>query len=258
MLNYRDSSILFMLVFLGMMGYDYLYGLSAWYYFIAVFLFSVAIFLGSYFIQSGFFLKAYCGGDENKAQITITFDDGPHENTSLILDVLKKNNVTAAFFCIGKNVAGKENIISRVAGEGHIVSNHSFSHHNLFDFFSVKKLKIDVAKTDALILESTGKKNFLFRPPFGVTTPNIAQMVKEMDYKVIGWNLRSYDTTIKDHGRLMNRIIQRIKNGSVILLHDTTPGIEIVLQKILDYAREKDLKVVSLEEMFQINAYEQA
>ena len=256
MLNFRDSSIVFILIMLGLMAYDYMYHISVWYYFIAFILFSLTIFFGSYFIQSGFFLKAYCNGDDNEGQIAITFDDGPHENTILILDVLKKNNATAAFFCIGKNIAGKENIVKRINDEGHIVSNHSFSHHNLFDFFFVKKLKQDVSKTDELILQSTGKRNKLFRPPFGVTTPNIAQMVKEMDYKVIGWNLRSYDTTIKDHGKLMNRILKGIKNGSLILLHDTTPGIDIVLQKVLDRARERNLKVVSIEEMFQINAYE--
>ena len=256
MLNFRNSSILFMLVFPGLMGYDYLYDLSAWSYIVPIFLFSLSIFFGSYFIQSGFFLKAYCGGDEKKGHIAITFDDGPHENTPLILNVLKKNNATAAFFCIGKNITGRENIIKRISGEGHVISNHSFSHHNLFDFFSLKKLKQDVSKTDELIFQFTGKRNKLFRPPFGVTTPNIAQMVRELDYKVIGWNLRSYDTTIKDKDRLINRILNGIKNGSVILLHDTTPGIEIILQKILDHAREKNLKVVGVEEMFQINAYE--
>lgn len=256
MLNFRNTSIVFILIIFGLMAYDSMYDLSAWYYFIAVFLFSLTIFFGSYFIQSGFFLKAYCAGDDNKGQIAITFDDGPHENTPIILDVLKKNNATASFFCIGNNITGRENIISRISGEGHVISNHSFSHHNLFDFFSVKKLRQDVSKTDDLIFQCTGKRNKLFRPPFGVTTPNIAQMVREMDYKVIGWNLRSYDTTIKDHGRLLKRILNGIKNGSVILLHDTTPGIEIVLQKILDHARKENLKVVSIEEMFQISAYE--
>ncbi len=258
MLTYRDTSVVFILVFLGLMSYDYAHDLSVWYYITTVLLFGLAIFLGSYFIQSGFFLKAHCDGEKRKNQIAITFDDGPHENTSMILDVLKRNNATATFFCIGKNIEGREDTIRRIAEEGHIVSNHSYSHHNFFDFFAIKKLKQDVVKTDDLILKITGKRNKLFRPPFGVTTPNIAQMVKEMDYSVIGWNLRSYDTSIKDHERLLKRILTRIENGSVILLHDTTPGIEIVLQKVLDHAREKNLKVVSIEELFQINAYETA
>ncbi len=256
MLKYRDASIGFMVIMLGMMGYDYLHGISYWYYIALVFMFSLVIFLGSYFIQSGFFLKAFCEGDKNKNQIAITFDDGPHANTPVILDVLKKNGSTAAFFCIGKRIAGNEEIIKRISSEGHIVSNHSFSHNNLIDFFPLKKLKDDVSKTDQLIFDITGKKNYLFRPPFGVTTPAISQMAADMKYKVMGWNLRSYDTTIKDKDKLLQRILTRIKNGSVILLHDTTPGIADLLQKILDHAKEKNMNIVSLEEMFQIKAHE--
>ncbi len=256
MLNFRNTRIIFVIAILSLIGYDFNHDVSVWGYIAIVVVYSFVLFLGSYFIQSGFFLKAFCSGSNSKNQIAITFDDGPHENTNSILDALKEYKATGNFFCIGKNFQGKEAIVKRIADEDHVVSNHSFSHNNFFDFFSVKKLDEDVSKTDELIFQITGKKNKLFRPPFGVATPNIARMMKAKKYSVIGWSVRSYDTTIKDHDKLMNRIFSRIKNGSVILLHDTTPGIEIVVRKILEYARDRNFKVVSIEEMFKIKAYE--
>jgi len=258
MLTFRNTAIVYIFLVLGLMGYDYQHELSVWYYLLSFLAVSLVVSWGCYFIQSGFFLKAYCGGDESKNQVALTFDDGPCDQTHVVLDTLKRHGVKAAFFCIGKNIPGRENILKRMAEEGHIVGNHSWSHSNVIDFYPFNKLMSDVSKTDDIIFDVIRKKNRLFRPPYGVTTPIIARLVKAKKYAVIGWNVRSYDTSIKSRDRLLKRIFTQMKNGSVILLHDTTPGIEIVLEKVLERARDKNLKVVSIEELFGIKAYEPA
>jgi peptidoglycan-N-acetylglucosamine deacetylase len=258
MLTFHNTVIAFIGVMLILVGYDYTHELSAMFYAVPAIAVVLAVSWGCYFIQSGFFLKAKCSGDRTKNEIALTFDDGPHEKTPVILDVLKRNNAKAAFFCIGKNIAGNENVLQRIVAEGHLVGNHSYSHSNLIDLFPLNMVLEDVAKADDLILRATGKKSRLFRPPYGVTTPVIAKVVRERKYETIGWDVRSYDTSIKSRDRLMKRIFRLVKNGSVILLHDSTPGIEIVLERVLEYAREKNLKIVSIEEMFRIKAYESA
>jgi peptidoglycan/xylan/chitin deacetylase (PgdA/CDA1 family) len=256
MLTFRNTAICYILLNAGLLIYDYQHPLSAWFYIVPFLIVSLIVAWGCYFIQSGFFLKAYCDGDVHENKIALTFDDGPHEATPVILDLLKQFNAKAAFFCIGKNIPGKEHIVRRIAEEGHVVGNHSFSHSNMIDFFPIDKLTKDVSKTDDLIYKTIGKRSRLFRPPYGVTTPVIARLVKKKKYDTIGWNVRSYDTSIKDKDRLMKRIFTQTKNGSVILLHDSTPGIEIVLQKILEHTRQKNLRVVGIEELFKIKAYE--
>ncbi|CAN5386257.1 polysaccharide deacetylase family protein [soil metagenome] len=258
MLNFRNILIVFVLVMLGLFAYDFGHQLSTRIYLMPILLLSIFIGWGCYFIQSGFFLKTFFVGPENKNEIAITFDDGPHENTPAVLNVLDRFKTKAAFFCIGKNIEGRESILKSVSESGHLIGNHSYSHSNIFDFFSVKRLVEDVSKSDELIYKITGKRNKLFRPPFGVTTPNIATMVSRRNYSVIGWSIRSYDTMIKSHDKLLERIFTRMKNGSVILLHDSTPNIEIVLEKVLEKAQQMNLKVVSIEEMFKIQAYETA
>jgi len=256
MLTFRNASVVFILVIVGLIIYDYQHDLSVWGYVITFFTGSLLIAWGCYFIQSGFFVKAFYKGDTDKNEISITFDDGPHENTPVLLDILARHQLKAAFFCIGKNIPGRENIIQRITGEGHVVGNHSYSHNNMIDLWPLNKLMADVSMADDEIQKATGKKCKLFRPPYGVTTPIIAAMVKRKKYSVIGWNVRSYDTTIKNKERLMKRIFRLMKNGSVILLHDTTPGIDIVLENIIAQAKNMNLKIVGIEKLLGIKAYE--
>jgi len=256
MLTFRNSLAVFILVIAGLIVYDYSHDLSVWAYVIPFLAGGVLVAWGCYFIQSDFFLKAFYSGDPHKNEISITFDDGPHENTPVLLDILARHQVKAAFFCIGKNISGRENIVRRISEEGHVIGNHSYSHNNMIDLWPLNKLLADVTMAENEIQRTTGKKCKLFRPPYGVTTPLIAEMVKKKKYSVIGWDVRSYDTTIKDKERLMKRIFRLMKNGSVILLHDTTPGIDIVLENVIAQAKNMNLKIVGIEKLLGIKAYE--
>lgn len=252
MLKFHLTRILFAAALLGLLYYDYGHDVPFACYVILVLAYSLVLFAGSYFIRLNFFLKARNSCPENGG-IAVTFDDGPHANTGKILEVLQKYDSPAAFFLIGKNIPGNEDLVRKMARSGHLLSNHSWSHSNWFDFFSVRKLVDDVTRTDDLIEKLTGVKNRLFRPPFGVTTPNIARMVKKKGYRVIGWNLRSLDTTIRDKDKLLNRIFTRMKPGSVILLHDTTPGIDQIVERLLLHAQERKMKVVRVDELVGLN-----
>ena len=256
MLTFRNTLIAFILVMTGLIIYDYKNELSVWAYVITFLAASLLVAWGCYFIQSGFFVKALCDGDPAKNEIAITFDDGPHENTPLLLDILARNQVKAAFFCIGKNISGRENLLKRITNEGHVIGNHSYSHSNMIDLWPLNKLVADVTQAENEIQKATGKKCRLFRPPYGVTTPLIARLVKKKNLTVIGWNVRSYDTSIKNQDRLLKRIFGLMKNGSVILLHDSTPGIDIVLEKVLGQAKIMNLTVVGIDKLLGIKAYE--
>jgi peptidoglycan/xylan/chitin deacetylase (PgdA/CDA1 family) len=256
MLTFRNSLIVFICVMAGLIIYDYNHELSFWAYFITFLAGSLLVGWGCYFIQSQFFVKAYYKGSSTANEIAITFDDSPHENTPMLLDILAKHNIKAAFFCIGKNISGREHILKRISGEGHVVGNHSYSHDNLIDLWPLKKLNADVSLAENSIEKTIGKRCKLFRPPYGVTTPLIARMVKKNNYTVVGWSVRSYDTSIKDKVKLMNRIFRLMKNGSVILLHDSTPGIDIVLENVIGQAKKMNLNIVGIEKLLGIKAYE--
>jgi peptidoglycan/xylan/chitin deacetylase (PgdA/CDA1 family) len=216
----------------------------------------VVLVIGSFFISLNFHLKAYCGNPlETKKIIALTFDDGPNENTLPVLDALKKWDVKATFFCIGKNIEKHPEILKRIIDEGHIVGNHSYSHSNFFDFYRKNRVIKEIRKTDALIESISGKKAQLFRPPYGVTNPSIRRALEVTRHKVIGWNIRSLDGILKNEKIIFARIKNRIAPGGIVLLHDTSHTVNI-LERLMLYLGEKKYKVVSIEELLNLKAYE--
>lgn len=207
-------------------------------------------------INSQFFVKTICEPKGNKKILALTFDDGPHPIiTPQILDVLKKAEVKATFFCIGKNVEENEEIVKRIINEGHDIGNHSFSHSFWIDFFPYKQIKKELQKTSSIIYKYTDKQTRFFRPPFGVTTPSISRAVKQLQYQVIGWNVRSYDTFYKTEERIMKQIQKQIKEQSIVLLHDTHEAVIPTVQRLLTYAKQNQIEILPLEQAIQEKAY---
>ncbi|MDR6843390.1 polysaccharide deacetylase family protein [Flavobacterium granuli] len=227
-------------------------------YFVLVgFVWSLIVFWGSAFIGSNYHVKTYCGNPLVKEKkIALTFDDGPHEMTLLVLDVLKKYNAKATFFCIGKNIETHPEILKKVIEEGHTVGNHTYSHSRFFDFYRKSEVIAEIKQTDALIESVLGKKTNLFRPPYGVTNPSIRRALAVTKHKTIGWNIRSFDGGTKNKKFILNRIIKRIKPGGIVLLHDTSIQTVSVLKQLLLYLGQNNYSVVPLEELLNIKAYE--
>jgi peptidoglycan/xylan/chitin deacetylase (PgdA/CDA1 family) len=236
----------------------YFVGVKAIMYFVLlVFVWSLIVFWGSAFIGSNYHVKTFCGNPlETEKKIALTFDDGPHEMTLLVLDVLKKYNAKATFFCIGKNIEAHPDILKKVIDEGHTVGNHSYSHSPFFDFYRKNQVIAEIQKTDALIESALGKKTRLFRPPYGVTNPSISRALAVTKHKTIGWNIRSLDGVVKKENFLLDRIIKRIKPGGIVLLHDTSIQTASVLEQLLSSLEQNNYNVVPLEELLNIKTYE--
>lgn len=225
-----------------------------------VYLLLVSIFLGvefygAYFIHSGFHLKATCKIDTSEKVIVLSFDDGPALQTERVLEILNEFDVKATFFCIGNRIKGKETILKKINDKGHLIANHSYSHGFLFDLKTTSALINDLELCSAEIKKVIGKAPVFFRPPYGVTTPALASATAKLNFEVIGWNIRSLDTHLKDKHRLLNRIKERLEPGSILLMHDTIDGIEIVLKELLVYLKEQNYKVVPLDQLIQKKAY---
>jgi len=257
MLNFKSTSLLFILS-LALCGLlIYYFSIHPIWLVLPVIVFKVFIIYGSATIQSNFYLKAYNSGDVTKKQIAITFDDGPHpEFTPKILKVLAEYNVKASFYVIGKNSAGNEKLIEQIHEQGHLLGNHSFSHSFFIDFKSSKGFIEEINQTNNALEKIIGKRTTLFRPPYGVTTPNIASAVKKLNMHVIGWNVRSLDTTNDDAQTIVKRVTTQLKPGAIVLFHDTSDKTVSVLKQTLNFAKENGFKVVSLEELLTIKAYE--
>ncbi|KGO89677.1 polysaccharide deacetylase family protein [Flavobacterium suncheonense] len=228
-----------------------------WSYFLVFLFFSGMTAWGSFDIRLHYFLKAYTHNPNiTQRKIALTFDDGPHEMTEKVLDLLQKANAKATFFCIGTQMEKHPELVRRILAEGHVLGNHTYSHSKTFGFFSTQKIKEEIERNDEILLNITGKKIKLFRPPFGVTNPNIAKALSVTGHQVIGWNIRSLDTVIAAEDMIFNRIQHKIQPGGIILLHDTSLKTVRVLERLLLFLQAEHYEMVTVDALLNVQAYE--
>jgi peptidoglycan/xylan/chitin deacetylase (PgdA/CDA1 family) len=256
MLNFRNTNIFFAVLLALLIGIHIQYSLPVYFYCLLAIAYSPFVFWGCINVSSNFFLPIICKADTNKKEIAISFDDGPAENyTTEILQVLKNENVKATFFCIGNRIAGNENILLQINEEDHIIGNHSHSHHFWFDMYSTKKMQNDLKQMDDEVVRVAGLKPKLFRPPYGVTNPNLKKAIIKGGYTPVGWSVRSLDTVAKDEQLLLNKINAGIKPGAVFLFHDTCKITLNVLPAFIREVKKQGYNIIPLDKLLNLQSY---
>ncbi|PVW14317.1 polysaccharide deacetylase family protein [Marixanthomonas spongiae] len=254
MLKFGQITVLAAVALLIIGVVDFFSEISPVLYIALLLLWLLIVALGSFTLRWGFFTTFITKGNQTEKQVAITFDDGPHpEYTLEILKLLKSYNAKATFFCIGKNLEKYPKIAQQLIADGHSLGNHSYSHATNFGFFRKKRIVEELAKTDVLLEKITGSKNVWFRPPYGVTNPSIAKAVKETNHNVVGWNVRSYDTVIKNPTKVVNRIKKRVSPNAIILLHDTHSRCPEIVERLLQFLKKEGYQTVTVERLLKKN-----
>lgn len=232
---------------------DWWYSVPLLIYLSLLAVYTAYLIFGAFNMASQVFLKSWTEPGINAKSIALTFDDGPNEHTIAVLDTLKKYDAKASFFCIGKQMAAHTQIVSRMIAEGHTIGNHSYDHKKLFPMQSIQRMVSEIKQTNSIIEKLTGKTARFFRPPFGVTNPNLAKAVEETGQQVVGWNLRTFDTVKKNKSKLAVQIIKRIRPGSVILLHDNRAETSQLLELVLIFTSQNGYQCLPVDELFKLN-----
>lgn len=256
MLTFKNTNIVFIILLIIVMGANVFFTVSLFLYVALALFYSLILFYGCYYIGSNFFIKVICSADTNKKQIAISFDDGPAQSfTPEILELLKRHNIKAAFFCIGKRIVGNEELLLHLHNENHIIGNHSYSHHFWFDLFSTKKVIADLQLMNAITKAVIGEQPKLFRPPYGVLNPNIKKAIINGNYTPIGWSVRSMDTVIDNEKKLLKKISNSLKPGAIFLFHDTSQITLNILPLFIQYVKENGYEIVRLDKMLNLQVY---
>jgi len=214
-----------------------------------VFLLTVLI-TASFVIKSQFYLRAICKGSKNNQEVALTFDDGPDKAiTPKILEILKKYDVHATFFCIGKKINGNQDLLLKIHRAGHLIANHTYSHSRLFGFITLKKMIEELEKTNESIFQITGEKPIYFRPPHGVTNPTIKHALQKFSFTTIGWSIRSFDTVISSKEKVLKRVLQKVKSGDIILFHDTVNNCPENIDGFISAILNKGFKILRLDHL---------
>ena len=152
----------------------------------------------------------------------LTFDDGPHEHcTPKVLDLLSQHQASATFFVVAKALQKNLSLGHSIVSQGHSVGNHSLDHRYHHYFHHDRYLMKWVGRAKDMIEQSLHVQTIGFRSPFGIRTPHLGMALRKLQYPLIHWNQRFFDT---QRGLPSNALIMRIsqfRSGDILLLHDT-------------------------------------
>lgn len=193
-------------------------------------------------------------GSREKKLIALTFDDGPHpKETDKVLDVLNKYNIKATFFIAGKHAKWYTNPLIRASKEGHEIGNHTFNHPDISNL-SLSQIEEEIVKCEDTLVEITGKKPTLFRPPYGsYKRSDLEEIAKKHDYKIILWTtIDARDWENPPASTIASTIINKAKNGDIILLHDyATNNTVEALDRIIPEMQKRGFQFVTVSELLE-------
>lgn len=189
---------------------------------------------------------------KNIGTIYLTFDDGPSNNTSKILDILKQEDIKATFFLVNFN-SSYNPVVKRIYDEGHSIGIHSYTHNYKLIYSSVSAYFDDLNKMNDKIKTITGSDTKLLRFPGGssntISSFNkgiMTTLVKEVTnagYHYFDWNVDSSDAwSARNSNDVYNNVINNLKKGTnIVLMHDLSSNEKTVnvLEKIIKNAKEK-------------------
>ncbi|MEA5616397.1 polysaccharide deacetylase family protein [Cronbergia sp. UHCC 0137] len=189
----------------------------------------------------------WCGDGKNK-RIALTFDDGPHpQYTPQVLRILDHYNIQASFFWLGVCVNRSPQIAKAVSNAGHWIGLHGYEHHN-FPTLSPQNLQQSLEKTQIAIYNACNldpEKVRDVRPPNGVFTPTTLKLFRQWNYRAVMWSIVPEDWVRPGVNTVVNRVMQQVKDGSLIVLHDGVCGgadvgktIEILIPRLLQQGYE--------------------
>lgn len=178
--------------------------------------------------------------------IALTFDDGPNYNTNKVLDILEENNVPATFFVLGNRIKGNENILKRMVSSKMEIGNHTFN-HLLLTKYKEDKVKSEINDTSNLIFEVTGKYPTLLRPSYGSCNKMIKRIV---DTPIIIWDIDTLDWKYHNSRRISSRVINKVKDGDIVLMHDIYSATANALEIIIPSLKSNGYTFVTVSDLF--------
>jgi len=206
--------------------------------------------------------RTFTGLKPGTRQLALTYDDGPNDpHTLRLLEVLAKHNVKATFFLIGCYVKQRPDIAREVVRAGHVVGNHTFSHPNLI-FASARQTRRQLLDCGQALTDAVGEQSRLFRPPFGGRRPSTLRIARTLGLEPVMWRVTGWDWKGKPAEYVERRVMQQVRGGDVILLHDgghLTFGADrsptvIATDRLITRYKSEGYEFVTVSEMMEKRA----
>lgn len=191
-----------------------------------------------------------------KQRISITINCAWNaDDIDQILKILDQRNVKVTFFMVGDWVDKYGEYVKKIAEEGHEIANHSDTHAHV-NKLSYEQNVEEVQKCSEKIKKLTGQDVKLYRPPYGEYNDTVIKSATDNGYKVIQWSVDTLDYQGLDEGQMNDRINQKLKNGSIVLMHNGTENTASSLDGIIKNIQDKGYNIVKVSELIYNEGYE--
>ncbi|MFI3313469.1 MAG: polysaccharide deacetylase family protein [Eubacteriales bacterium] len=194
-------------------------------------------------------------GDTDEKVIYLTFDAG-YENGQMshILDVLAETQVPACFFLVGNYLETEPDLVRRMVAEGHTVGNHTYHHYDMSKIGDFPTFQAELQQVEGKYLEVVGEEMpKYYRPPQGIYSEENLKMAQELGYQTVFWSLAYVDWYQDDQPtaeEAFDKLLPRIHNGAVVLLHSTSATNGEILSDLIQQWREMGYEFGTMEELF--------
>lgn len=179
-------------------------------------------------------------------KVAITFDDGPNADyTEELLAGLKERGVSATFFLLGKEAEKYPEIVKDIYAGGHLIGTHSYEHVNLSNLSDSAAIE-QVDKTNAAIHEITGEYPEYIRPPYGCWKCNLDYETKMIE---VLWDVDPKDWATSNSDVIAQRVISKVEENDIILLHDASESSVQAAFKIIDELQKEGYRFVTVDEI---------
>lgn len=187
--------------------------------------------------------------ETDKKQVAISFDAAwGDEQTHKLLDILKKYKVKSTFFLVGDWVDKYPDDVKGIHKAGHDIGNHSDTHPHLTQM-SVDEQKKQIEDCNNKVKELTGERPKLFRPPYGDYNTTVVQSVKSLNMYCVQWDIDSLDWKDPTPAEMVDRIVPKLQNGSIILMHNGAKNTPEALPMIIEAVRDSGYEFVPLSKL---------
>ena len=194
-------------------------------------------------------------GDTGRKVLYLTFDAG-YENgcTAKILDVLKRQEVPAAFFLVGNYIEKNADLVRRMVAEGHTVGNHTMHHYDMSKLTEPAAFRKELTELETLYEATVGQpmKKY-YRPPQGIYSEENLRQAKELGYRTVFWSLAYVDWNNDrqpTRQQAFDKLLPRVHDGAVVLLHSTSKTNAEILDELLTKWKEMGYEFAPIEDLF--------
>lgn len=183
--------------------------------------------------------------DISKPMVALTFDDGPSIYTEEILETLKQYNSNATFFVLGNKIDAHNSTIIKMYQNGNEIGNHSYNHRCLTKLSKIEQVE-QINKTQELIKKYTNFTPIYLRPTYGSVNKALRN---NTNLDIVLWNIDTRDWKYKDVNKIVDNALKNVKDGSIILMHDThkrtSDAVKIIIPKLI----ENGYQLVTISEL---------